>query len=227
MPQRWAIWLAIEGNLRFGSHHDLMRAMERTAERAGLVVEYSQGFNPRPRLSLVCPRSVGLATEDDLLVLSLDAPIEGDQLLAKLSEHAPEGIRFVRAEQLVGSRAPQPVRTRHELNLPPDKLSQLPQRLNELQTMPSWPVERQVSAGRRKSMRAKTIDLRPSVEEIYLEGKTLHVTLVRQDDMWARPGEVLRLVGLDDRVDLARMVRTKVEYEMETAGRQPTRQAQE
>jgi hypothetical protein len=40
----------------------------------------------------------------------------------------------------------------------------------------------------------------------------LHVKLVPQGDGWARPVEVLRLLGLDEHMDLSRMTRTEVTY---------------
>jgi uncharacterized protein (DUF2344 family) len=36
--------------------------MERTGRRAGLAMRRSQGFNPRAKLSLVCPRPVAVAS---------------------------------------------------------------------------------------------------------------------------------------------------------------------
>ena len=213
MPQRWAIWFAIEGDLRFLSHHDLMRATERIAGRAELPLRYSQGFNPRPKLSLVCPRPVGVATQDDLLVAALDAPMEGEEILKRLNAHTPRGMRFLRARQLEDSTAPQPVRTHCQLPIAAEKIPQVQKQLKELDRSTCWPVERQVSTRRGKAKQAKTIDLRLLVERIDLDGEQLCISLISQGDLWARPGEVLRLVGLDERADLARMVRTKVEYE--------------
>jgi uncharacterized protein (DUF2344 family) len=42
----------VEGDLRFLSHHDCLRAMERLAARARLPVRYTQGFNPRIKMSI-------------------------------------------------------------------------------------------------------------------------------------------------------------------------------
>ncbi|MFN8557816.1 MAG: TIGR03936 family radical SAM-associated protein [Dehalococcoidia bacterium] len=45
--------------LRFISHLDLMRFWERALRRAGLVIAYSEGFSPHPRIALGrCCRSV-------------------------------------------------------------------------------------------------------------------------------------------------------------------------
>ena len=56
----------IQGNVRFLSHQEAMRAIQRSLIRSGVNLLYSQGYNPRPRLSLPLPKSVGLESEDEL-----------------------------------------------------------------------------------------------------------------------------------------------------------------
>ncbi len=46
-----------------------------------------------------------------------------------------------------------------------------------------------------------------------LDGNVLRWTLVPSGEVWARPAEVLELLGLDARGDLARLRRTAVQYE--------------
>lgn len=224
--------MAIEGDLRFLSHHDLMRVMGRIASRAGIPIRYSQGFNPRPALSLPCPRPVGVASEDDLLVLAVEdepsaaqgqsvpaapgqPPVRGtmdeSELLDRLNRHAPAGMRFFKARPLAGSRAPQPTGAEYELPLPDERLGDVAERLGALECLDSWPVAR--SRGRDDEPQG-IIDLRPLTAELKLEGPALRMRLVAgEGGTWARPGEVLRLLGLDDRTDLASTVRRHVDYE--------------
>ena len=44
---------------------------DRALVRAQIKLKYSEGFNPRPKLSLPLPRSVGVAAEDDLFCVGL------------------------------------------------------------------------------------------------------------------------------------------------------------
>jgi len=62
-------------------------------------------------------------------------------------------------------------------------------------------------------MSRRRIDLKPLVPEIHLGDSMLRWTERPLGQLWARPGEVLRFVGLDERVDLAGVVRTAVEYD--------------
>ena len=191
----------------------MMRATVRTAARAALPLRYSQGFNPHPILSLACPRPVGVTARDDLLVVSLDAPVEAEELLRRLNAHAPRGMRFLRAQALQARSTPRACRADYQLPLPSDKLSGVSERLARLAAADSWKVERFTSSrGGGKAMKPRVIDLKPLVTDVRVDGQVLRWRQVPQGDLWARPGELLGLLGLDDRVDLAAVERTTVEY---------------
>lgn len=203
--------------MRFLSHRDCIRAVQRAATRARLPLKYSQGFNPRPALSLICPRPVGVATRDDLLVISLDTGATGEQLVAELNRQAPCGMRFGPAKALEPKSVPQPRSIDYRLDLQTGQAHAVAQKLSSLQREKSWPVERLVTPrrrGRRRATHTRVFDIKDLVTSLKLAGKVLTMTLRTRGDLWARPGEVLRLLGLDERADLARLVRVAVEYEL-------------
>ena len=213
LPYRWAIGLAIEGDLRFLSHRDTMRAMERIANRAKLPLRYSRGFNPRPVLSLPCPCPVGVATRDDRLVFALDGPIDEAELRRRLNLQAPEGLRFLVAHLLQGSKIPQVRRVDYELKLTPDQRRELGRRLEELKTITTWTVQRRVKGrrGRRNSFSPdRTIDIKPMVGELGIQMDMLHFTCLPHEKKWAKPGEVLALLGLSVPEHLSQLVRTRI-----------------
>jgi Uncharacterized protein conserved in bacteria (DUF2344) len=59
--------------LRFLSHAETMRLWERVCARAHIPIKYTQGFNPHAKLSLPLPRTVGVASDDERLVVRLFA----------------------------------------------------------------------------------------------------------------------------------------------------------
>ena len=210
-PQRWGVWLSVKGDLRFASHRDTMQAVELAASRAAIPLQYTQGFNPHPRLSMPCPRPVGVATLDDLVVIILTEPVEATGLLERLNAQAPEGMHFTRAEKL--SATPQPVRMHCELPVKPEQLGAVRDQLAQLQASASWPVRRaKKPRARRGKTGPKTVDIKPLVEAIDLNQRVLRITLTGCNGRWARPAEVLDLIGLDRRADLASLVRSQVEY---------------
>jgi len=144
--------------------------------------------------------------------MQLDTALDAREILQRLNTQAPRQMRFLRAEELSSKRAPQPTRTHYELVVPLEKLREVCQRLKELEELPDWPIERSCFR-RNKATTFRTIDLRPLVERLRLHENVLKIVLVRRGDLWARPAEVLVLLGLDGRTDLARLVRTEVQWD--------------
>ena len=60
------------GNAVWISHLDLMRLFQRAFKRAGLPLVHTQGFNPRPSVSIALPLSVGVESCCELLDFELD-----------------------------------------------------------------------------------------------------------------------------------------------------------
>lgn len=64
------------GSAVWMSHLDLMRLFQRAFKRAGLPLTHTQGFNPRPSVSIALPLSVGVESVCELL----DFDLEGEEL---------------------------------------------------------------------------------------------------------------------------------------------------
>jgi len=210
LPQRWVLQLAIEGELRFLSHLDCVRAIERTFARGKLPLRFTQGFNPHPVMSLVCPKPVGVSTKDDLLILSMDEPVQEEELLRRLNAHGPSGMRFNQARLLPDRRTPRPLRMTYFLEVDEAKRQRIAERLEQLTVMESWPVERIKPARGKSRSRKRVIDLKVLIESVKLDGMTLCWITKPQGDLWARVDEVLRLVSLEEPCEVASVVRKKV-----------------
>ncbi len=213
MAQRWAIRLAIEGDLRFLSHHDMMRAIERVIARAKLPIKFTEGFNPHPVLSLVCPRPVGIAGVDELLVIALDDDMSPTELLERLNANSPSGMKALHAEPMRQGAKKLATRTEYRLQLAPQRSREVLARLAKIESDDMWPVERQATKGGNSGATVRSVDIRPMVADIRVEENVLNLVLQPSGDVWARPAEVLAVLGLDECVDLAAMVRTRIEVE--------------
>lgn len=189
-----------------------MRAIDRIATRGGLPLRYSQGFNPRPRISVPQPRPVGVATRCDLLILTVDGDLAAEDLLETMNQQAPKGMRFFEAERLQAKHPGRVLKATYELGVRPDRQGDLQDRLRRLRQLDSWPVERLVKASSHgPGLRNKQIDVKPLVADLEIRGQSLRLVLVRVGDSWARPGEVLRLLDIEQ--DLSALVRTSIECE--------------
>ena len=84
------------GNAVWISHLDLMRLFQRAFKRAGLPLKHTQGFNPRPSVSIALPLSVGVASHCELLDFDLDGEkISCDEIHIRLNQTLVEGVKVL------------------------------------------------------------------------------------------------------------------------------------
>ena len=85
------------GNAVWISHLDLMRLFQRAFKRASLPLTHTQGFNPRPSVSIALPLSVGVESKCELLDFELDgASVPCDEIRARLNANLVEGVRVLK-----------------------------------------------------------------------------------------------------------------------------------
>ncbi len=83
------------GNAIWISHLDLMRVLQRSFRRAGLLLKHSQGFTPHPCLSLALPLSVGVSSCCEVMDFELAEGQEEAMLCQRLNAVLPEGITLL------------------------------------------------------------------------------------------------------------------------------------
>ena len=78
------------------SHLDLMRLFQRAFKRAGLHLTHTQGFNPRPSVSIALPLSVGTESVCELLDFDLnDENIDCQTIRSRLNHALVPGIEVL------------------------------------------------------------------------------------------------------------------------------------
>ena len=84
------------GNAVWMSHLDLMRLFQRAFKRAGLSLTHTQGFNPRPSVSIALPLSVGVESVCELLDFDLDGVGDSnEEIKDKLNRALVSGVRVL------------------------------------------------------------------------------------------------------------------------------------
>lgn len=92
---RYAIKFSKESEIKFISHLDLMRTIQRIVRRAKLPVEYSKGFNPHMSLSIAQPLSVGIYSTGEYMDMVFEKELEENEVKNSLNENCPQGIRII------------------------------------------------------------------------------------------------------------------------------------
>lgn len=84
------------GNAIFISHLDLMRLFQRAFKRAGLLLTHTQGYNPRPSVSIALPLSVGVESNCELLDFDLvGETVPCDEIKERLNKALVRGVEVL------------------------------------------------------------------------------------------------------------------------------------
>ena len=185
-----------------------MRLFARAIRRSGLNVAYSQGYNPRLRLSLVLPRPVGVASRDELLVLDLAEDYRPQEICTRMAGQLPNGIELSGCFELSTNRVPIPTAAVYSLQLSQEEAADLADRINAVVQAPRLLIQR----SDRRTGHSRQLDIRPYLNSIHLDGAELSFTLSRTDTGSAKPAEVLALLDLDKHNKRSQIVREKVKY---------------
>lgn len=101
MKVRYVIKFTKESSVKFISHLDLMRTIQRVIRRADLPMEYSKGFNPHMALSIAQPLSVGVYSDAEYMDIVLVEELEEKEIIDRLNAKTASGIKFLNARKVI------------------------------------------------------------------------------------------------------------------------------
>jgi len=84
---------------RFLSHRNSMDALERAIRAAGLPARYTEGFNPRMKMSMGPSLPLGLESAHEVFDLETSAPLPPDAA-RRINDRLPEGLRILEIREL-------------------------------------------------------------------------------------------------------------------------------
>ena len=83
---------AKKDRLRFVSHLDLQRFMQRALNRTSLNIAYSNGFNPHPILSFASALAMGWTSDYELFDVKFASPVTEEVALAEMQAALPPDL---------------------------------------------------------------------------------------------------------------------------------------
>ncbi len=88
------------GKAAFLGHLDVAQVFERAFLRAGYKVEFTKGFNPKPRLEFAQPISLGLESQREIALIEVLDWDDEESFRRRTNDVLPEGIQVVQAKAL-------------------------------------------------------------------------------------------------------------------------------
>jgi radical SAM-linked protein len=182
-------------------------------------MRYSRGFNPRPRLSLPLPRTVAVASDDDLVCLWVNRDPSGPQVTDyesrikdRLSGQLPKDCELISVEAAEASVSYQPDSATYIFSVPPEYIDEkLMAVIERLLTSESLNLQRRVDA---KNLKFKNVDVRPFLKSIKTGDKAIIVECKISSAGTVRVDEILKLLELDTEMLTAPIRRTSVKWQV-------------
>lgn len=85
-------------DIRFISHLEYVRTIERAIRRAKLPAAYSEGFNPHMKFALASALGVGVVSYTEFVEIELKEPVPVEAAARALDKALPRGIRVLEAD---------------------------------------------------------------------------------------------------------------------------------
>jgi len=184
--------------------------------RSGADLIYSQGYNPHPRLSLPLPKSVGLASDDELFCAQIsainDEPAEQNKkLYREITAQLPEG--FFLTEMIIhdGRIAYKPLEAEYLVSIDSEEVSAQADKLNSLiRAGEKITIERRLD----EKGSVKTVDVGGFLKSFEQITEGIKVVCKITDKGTIKPDEIVRLLGLKPEKVGISMVRRKVNWQI-------------
>jgi radical SAM-linked protein len=208
----------VTGNLRFLSHAETLSFFQRACVRAGIGIQYSKGFNPRPKLSLPLPRPVGVESDDELLCLrsaadpdELRAANYESRIKTELSAQLPEGCELLSVSTAQTVRSFQPCSATYLMAVKPEYLDEkLKATIKRLLASENLNIRRRTG---KKQSKVKNLDVRAFLESIKMDDRGIIVQCNISPAGSIRIDEILMLLELDEEKLASPVRRTNVKWQ--------------
>lgn len=169
---RYLIKFTKGSEVKFVSHLDIMRTIQRTFKRAALPVDYSKGFNPHMKLSIAQPLSVGMYSLGDYLDIEFKEAVDINEIERKFNENSTKNIKLLKVVEINepydkdGRKIPQAMAAidgaSYKINIKYLNTDTLNSELNNMLEIKAWNILKKTKSGE------KEVDIKPMVKNLKL-----------------------------------------------------------
>jgi radical SAM-linked protein len=197
--QRLRIRYGVSADARHLGQRDLVDAWQHACEQGEVPLAYSEGKRPSPHISIAAPLSQGVTSTCELLDLYLTDHLSPTDVLRRLSEHLPCGIKPLTAHEVGLNAASLQSQVRvaeYVVNASGADTGAIRKAIVGALSARTLPTEY------KRENRVKTYDLRPLILHLRLEdgegGPAVVMRLRAEPERSARADQVVALLGLPE-----------------------------
>jgi len=154
------------GDICFLGHLEILQLIFRTLRRAAIHTNYSQGFNPSPKISFGPALPVGTESHGEFFIMDLPTPLKDLESVAmRINAKLPPGLEVTKVEPHSGN-VPQKISTRYRLTLPGPLTEAEKNRAKHFINSKAFLI------GKTRKGKTREIDIRPLLKEFILINNT-------------------------------------------------------
>lgn len=206
---KYLVHYARTGDICFLGHLEILQLIFRTLRRAAITTNFSQGFNPSPKISFGPALPVGTESLAEFFIMDLPAPL-GDttSTIELLNAKLPPGLKITKMEPHSG-KVPQKISISYNLTLPGNLTDREMIKAKEFSESAGYII------GKTRKGKTQEIDIRPLIKEFSLadtgrsgNSKTVQMEMISiSAEPGIKPLEALtEILGLDQE----RSLQTKI-----------------
>lgn len=217
---RYIIRFSKEGYIKYTSHLDMLRLFKRAFKKTRILLAYSQGFNPHPKMGFAQPLSLGYTSKCELLEFETTKSFNPLEIKERLTNVMPEGVKLLDCRRLdtdVKSLASVVTEAEYEVIFPvPADM------VNFQKLVENYLNQEQIIAEKRqkKTRKMVAVDIKGKIREMAItagEKLTLHLKLDSGSNSNLSPEQViatfLAYTGLDVKRYDVEVERTKINFD--------------
>lgn len=171
--------------MKYISHLDLLRFMERILRKGGIPVKFSQGFHPRPRISLGNPISLGTDAFNEPMDIELREDMTNEELFKRLNNKCVIGFEFTKVIDIDGkvSIVEEYKDMRYEIQGPGSSLEKIENLLGQ----------DEIILTKEKKGKIETKNLKPRIKNYEIDKENNKITMILEN---MSPNSLLNICGV-------------------------------
>lgn len=179
------------GHMKFVGHLDTMRYFQKAIRRAGLPIAFSGGFSPHMIMSFAAPLGVGTTSLGEYFDMELTETVPTDEIEKRLNEVMAEGVVVCSARQVEDGKASTAMSLVAaadyyvEFREGKEPAAAWQSKLDEFLAQP------EISVTKKTKRSEKTVDIRPYIYEMHLDGNGVFMQLASASSNYTKPELVM------------------------------------
>jgi radical SAM-linked protein len=188
------------GDARFFGHLEMVKIILRAIKRTGIVVKYSQGFHPLPRISFEDPLPTGTESLDEKFYLTLPGYVKAEKFIQSVNSELPEGL-------ILKSCEIDKHQSKGKQNETTDYMISAEDRIFKKDALTQFVAQESVIIAKlSKKGKLKKINLKDIIMEIHAENPNHLMLKIRKvDGKSARPCDIIKKIFNLSEIEIKRV----------------------